>query len=109
MGALTNGLVQMNAKMVLSGNAKTWITLGIMLAVVTLFIVVTAWLAGKRFWWVGLVVAAAFVAMAIVGYRQPRLKEIRACAVEPVELDRIAAVYDIVSVDGKELVLRERG
>ena len=108
MGALTNGLVQMNAKMVVTGSATTVIVLGIMLAFVALFITIAAWLYEKRFCWVGLVVAAAFVGMAVYGVNMPRVKEICACAVEPVELDRIAAVYDIVRVDGKELVLRER-
>ena len=36
------------------------------------------------------------------------MKEIRACVNGPVSLERVSAVYDIVSIDGKEIVLRER-
>ena len=52
------------------------------------------------FWfWIGLVIA---------GSSRPKVKQIRCCASGPVSLDLVAARYDIVSVDGKELVLRER-
>lgn len=108
MALFDNGLVQMNAKMVMTYSATTVLTLGIMLAFVAMIITIAGWLEGKRFWWVGCLVVLAFAGMAVYGVNMPMVKEIRACAVEPVQLDRIAAVYDIVSVDGKELVLRER-
>ena len=108
MAVFDNGLVQMNVKMVVTGTASTVIVLGIIMAVISMMFTATAWIFEKRFWWVGCLAVLAFAMMSVYGANMPRVKEIHACAVEPVQLDRIAAVYDIVSVDGKELVLRER-
>lgn len=110
MGALTNGLVQMNAKMVVTKDAIECIVLGLLAFVV--MAIWTGWMVREKKWSLAVVMGVIMLAcgaFAIHGATMPRVKEIRACAVEPVELDSIAAVYDIVSVDGKELVLRERG
>ena len=107
MNEITNGLIQMNAHMEMTRTAETLIIIGVLLAV---FCGMGALLA-DRGWKFAAILGAFAVAGAILvifGVNQPRIKEIHACAAEPVSLEQISAKYDIVEVDGKELILRER-
>ena len=109
MGELTGGLIQMNAKMVVTGDAKTDMVIGLLGAIV--FVFWTVWAIHDKKWaWAILfaVVALAEAMLFVHGVSTPRVKEIHACVSGPISLERISSVYDIVSVDGKELVLRER-
>ena len=108
MGEMSGGLIEMNARMVMTDKAVTLLAVGIMLAVIFLIAGFMGWLEGKKCWWVCFVGVVAFAAMAMAGYRMPRVKEIRACVSGPLSLEVVATRYDIVNVDGKELVLRER-
>ena len=108
MAELNNGLVQMNSRMVMTETAGTVTVCGVLIAVICLLMALVGWLDGKRRWWIFGIAAVLFAAMAIYGDSMPRIREIRACAVEPVSLERVAAIYDIMEVNGKEIVLRER-
>lgn len=108
MSEIGNGIIQMNVHLVMQEYAEAMVVIGIFMAIVaTCFLIIYA---GERnriaaFCAFGILVA---VILVIVGNRQPRIKEVRACVNEPISLERVVAVYDIVKVDGKELVLRER-
>lgn len=119
MGELAGGLIQMNAKMVVTNDANTLIVGGMIVAVV--FLAMTVIMATekvtdkkrakRKMIRTGVCAAAmlAGIALVIAGNNMPRVKEIRACASGPVSLEVIATQYDIIDVDGKELVLRARG
>ena len=109
MGELTGGLIQMNAKMVVTGGAKTSMVIGLLGAIVFVFWMVWAIRAKKKAWAILFAsLALAQTALFAHGVTTPRVKEIRACVDGPISLERICSVYDIVSIDGKEIVLRER-
>jgi len=109
MGTVVGELIQMNAKMVVAGDAKTCMVIGL-LGCVT-FVLWTLWAAMKKrkiLAIVFVVLALAEVALFAHGVTTPREKIIHACVNGPISLETVSAVYDIVKIDGKELVLRER-
>lgn len=108
MGTVTGELIQMNAKMVVTGDALGMIIVGTVCALMFALGAFMSWLGEVRRWWLCLIGFALFAALAAAGFNRPRVKEIHACANGPVALEQVGAVYDIVRVDGKELVLRER-
>ena len=106
-----SGLIQMNAHMVVTSGARALIVAGIVVAGLFVFLAVLSGTGEKRSWkYVAafMLIAVLGAGMAIVGANQPRQKVIMACASGPVSLDQVAAVYDIVDVDGKMLTLRVR-
>ena len=109
MGETAGSLIEMNIHMVLSDAATAMIVCGFLGALIALLISVAAFGDGLNVLG-GLLVALMVIGIiiGIVGARMPKIKELHMCADGPVSLERIAAVYDIVDVDGKELVLRER-
>ena len=109
MGEITGSVFEMNAHMVKTHSAVVFMLIGGFLTLLFLGSAVKSWIDGGWkpslvFLILGLVSAAIF----FVGVREPRVKEIKACAVGPVSLEQVAIVYDIVEIDGKELTLRER-
>lgn len=109
MGELTGGLIQMNAHMVMTA----WATVATVIGIITVFIagVILVCIWPGVTWNVRVPVAVAVlvgVVLVIVGTYEPRVKEIRACASGQVSLEQIATRYKIMSVDGKEIVLREK-
>ena len=115
MGELTGGLIQMNAKMVVTGFGEKLIITGAFFAAAMLMIAVYVWTdksaenrRRRRIGWILIALACVSAAAAAYGANTPRVKEIRACVDGPISLERICSVYDIVSIDGKEIVLRER-
>ena len=109
MGTVVGELFQMNAHMVVTNTALGLIIIGVSLATGLAISAFMWWLEAKKRWWMLAILAAAFAALAVAGCKMPRVKEIHACVNGPVSLERVSAVYDIVKIDGKELVLRERG
>ena len=102
-------LIQMNAHMIVTQDAKECMVIGLLGAVV--FIIWTIWalMGAYKKWAIVFVVLAALEAGLFVhGVTTPRVKEIHACANGPISLEQIAGRYDIISVDGKELKLRVR-
>lgn len=108
MFALNGGLIQMNAHMVMSDSATRIIALGLVVTIV--FGLLAAFISRneRKMALVGLALAFVGLVIVIIGARQPKVREIRACASGQVSIEQISSVYDIVSIDGKELVLRER-
>lgn len=101
-------MIEMNAHMVAQEYASRMVILGAVLC--TMFSALAAAYFGRknRLAWICILCAVASLALMIAGMLQPEVKEIRFCASEPVSLERIATVYDIVEIDGKELTVRER-
>ena len=109
MGELTGNLIEMNAKMVVTDTATVMIWVGILAAVGFLILFVYAAINNASY-----LAAVFFIMMAIgviVGVRgakMQRVKEIRYCANGPIAIETVAAKYDIVSINGKEITVRER-
>ena len=107
MGTVVGELIQMNSKMMLSDTATTVIVISVIFFAI--FIIATAVAYGEtKRWWILLLLAVVSVGGIAYGVRIPRIKEIHACVNGPISLERVSAVYDIVSIDGKEIVLRKR-
>ena len=108
MGTVVGELIQMNAKMVMSTEAEFMVVFGTLVGAAMLIAAFVCWWDAKKRWWLWLVAALMFAGLAFWGNSMPRIKEIRACVNGPISLERVSAVYDIVSIDGKEIVMRER-
>lgn len=110
MGELTGGLIEMNAKMVMTDGVHALLGIGVAIALIFLvFAVVSAIVTCEpKVVLVAMPFIVAGIVMAVIAVRQPRVREIHACASGPVSIEQIAIKYEIVNVDGKELVLRER-
>ena len=108
MGELTGELIQMNAKMVMSDTAVTMVVIGVLFGAAMLIVAVGCLYEANRRWWAWLMAALLLAGLAFWGTRLPREKIIHACANGPLTLETVGSVYDIVKIDGKELVLRVR-
>lgn len=109
MNELAGGLIQMNAHMVTKEAASAVMLIGGVVAVLCFVLAICAIVQpNKR-------AAIAFAVLALLGIglyfggrAVPKVKEVHACVNGPVSLEQVATVYDIVMIDGKELILRER-
>ena len=109
MGTVVGELIQMNAKMVVTGDAIECIVLGVLAFLTMAWWTVYMIRAKKKLLAIVLgLVALGCGALAVHGATMPLVKEIHACVNGPISLERVSAVYDIVKVDGKEIVMRER-
>ena len=109
MPELQSELIQMNTHMVRVKGFDAMLGIGIAGVVIFLIMLAFAISDKSKFGMIGCgFLACAFAALIVVAVRLPQKKEIRACANGPVSIEQIAAVYDIVEVDGKMLTLRER-
>ena len=106
------GLIEMNARMVTTETSDAVYCIGVAAVAMFAVLAVIAWLLveKRRGLTIGVCVALAVAGavMIVVANNMPKVKEVRCCASGPVSLEMVAGVYDIVSVDGKELVLREK-
>lgn len=109
MGELANGLIQMNAHMVRTSTSSVMMSFGLIAAVAYFFMAMLMYSkCGWKFSGVLVLLGIACVVLFIVGLNTPRVKEIRMCANGPISLEAIAARYEIVSVDGAEITVREK-
>ena len=108
MGTVVGELIQMNAKMVMSEAAVFMVDFGTIVGAAMLIAAFVCWWDAKKRWWLWLVAALLLAGLVFWGNSMPRIKEIRACVNGPISLEQVSAVYDIVKIDGKEIVLRER-
>ena len=107
MGTVVGGLIQMNSKMVLSDSAV--LVIGIFVICFMMFAIIAGVAYGEtKWWWIFLLLAVVSAGGIAHGVCMPRIKEIRACVNGPISLEQVSAVYDIVKIDGKEIVIRER-
>ena len=109
MSELTGGLIQMNAHMVRVKGFEPMLAIGVVGVIVFVAMLVMAISEKSKIgiWGCGML-AVAFAVVIVLALRLPMKKEIHACASGPISLESVATIYDIVEVDGKELVLRER-
>lgn len=108
MGELTGGLIQMNSHVQMSCVSVLAVSVGALGLVLFLWLAFLVKRDKDRGWWICAAVAAMFLAMAVWGFGLPKVKIVKACAQGQVSLEQVAAVYDILDVDGKELTLRVR-
>ena len=108
MGEISSGLIEMNAHMVHSSAYFPMVFFGVACGIFFLIMAIANFKEHKTAFFVCALFACVFLAILIAAFNLPLKKEIRACANGPISLESVAAVYDIVEVDGKELVLRER-
>ena len=109
MPELTGGLIEMNAHMVRVKAFEPMLAIGIVgVMIFGAFLALAISEKSK----VGILICGMltvmFALLIVKAVRMPMKKEIRACVSGPISLEQVAAVYDIVEVDGKELTLRER-
>lgn len=109
MNELAGGLIQMNAHMVTKPGADAVMLIGGVLMVLCFVLAICAIVQPNKRAVVVFAVMAVFGAALYFGGRAvPKVKEIHACVSGPVSLEQVATVYNIVKIDGKELILRER-
>lgn len=113
MNTTATGLIHMTAHMIRTADAARLITAGIIIASVCAFLALCAALSkkGEHKWrYVAAFAAIALTGaiMAASGARQPRQKVIYCCAQGPVNLQTVAAAYDIIEVDGAFIKIAER-
>lgn len=106
---MASGLIQMNVHMEVTQWAEGLIVLGIFAAAVSFLIALSLMMnRERRLALVFAAIAMLGAALIVVGARMPRDRIITACASGPVSIEQVAAVYDVIEVDGKMMRLRER-
>ena len=108
MGTVVGELIQMNSKMVMTSTELIMVIFGVVGSGLLLAFTIADVTEGGKKWWVWLIGAILLAGLAFWGNNMPRVKEIHACVNGPISLETINSVYDIVKIDGKEIVLRER-
>ena len=113
MTELTGTLIEMNVHMVVTADAMRAMIFGGAVAAlfgVLMLVMMTDRKKGNKA--VRAVVCAVMmvigIAILIAGNNSPRVKEIRYCANGPIRIEDVVAKYDVVSIDGKEITVRER-
>lgn len=108
MSEITGGLIQMNAHMIRPEKYEVIMAFGVVAAIIFAMLAIWMFADSKKLAIGFAVFVMVSVAIVIIAANKPKVKEIHACADGAVSLEQIAARYEIVEVDGKELVLRER-
>ena len=113
MGMSIEGrLIEMNAHMMVTDGARRMIVFGALATAVFLFMLVWTIVGdGKHKVSTAItcvVMAALCAGLVAIGNSEPRVKEILFCADGPISLERLAAVYQIMEIDGKEIIVREK-
>ena len=101
-------LIQMNAHMVMTDGVAIMISMGFVFVVVACIAAFINYGINKRGFIVAVCAVGIGLGVIIYGITKPKVKGIMACANGPVSLEEVAAVYDIVDIDGKMLTLREK-
>lgn len=111
---VTGSLIEMNVHNVLSHTASTLCDISAIGIIVSTLIIFSLLLIDgvksrtERIAATAIVLIIAF-ALLISANRMTKVKEINYCANGPVRIEQIAATYDIVKIDGKQITVRERG
>lgn len=111
---VVGSLIEMNAHNVMGSAASTLSEIGMIGIVVSTLI--AFWLSidddvKSRMEWITACAIALILSIVLLisGNIMPKVKEINYCANGPVQIEQIAATYDIVKIDGKQITVRERG
>lgn len=110
--AIEGKLIEMNAHMMVTDGARWMILFGALAAAVFLFMLIWT-IVGDGKHKVSTTITCAVMAalcagLVAMGNSAPRVKEVRYCADGPISLERLAAVYQIMEIDGKEIIVREK-
>ncbi len=113
MTELTGTLIEMNAHMVVTDYAMRRMVFGGAVAAlfgVLMLVMLTDRKKGNKVVRVGICACMMVLGVAILisGYGSSRVKEIRYCANGPIRIEDVVAKYDVVSIDGKMITVRER-
>lgn len=111
---VAGSLIEMNVHNVAGATASALIEVSVIGIIVSILCCAIAIfftdVKDKKEW---LIATAICVVIAIIllifGKSMPKVKEINYCANGPVQIEQIAATYDIVKIDGKQITVRERG
>lgn len=111
---VTGSLIEMNVHNVLDASASILCQIGrigIIVSIVGIFSLFIIDSVKSKTEWITTCIIAMIVCagLLIFGTRMPKIKEINYCANGPVQIEQIAATYDIVKIDGKQITVRERG
>lgn len=111
---VAGSLIEMNVHDVLSPAASTLCEIGAIGIIVSILILFSMFLIkeikSKTEWVIACIIAIGIaLGLLISGNNMPKVKEINYCANGPVQIEQIAATYDIVKIDGKQITVRERG
>lgn len=107
------GLIQMNLHMIRSTNARGLMVIGAIGAVIVLICAIgDIVFEPKNTWLKHLAIEVwlliLFAALFVSGLKMPMHRQIQACAVGAVNIEAVAARYEVVKVDGKCLTLVEK-
>lgn len=113
MTEMTGTLIEMNAHMVVTDDSMRAMIFGGAVAVlfgVLLLVMLTDRKADNKAVRAGVCAFMMTIGIAILiaGNNSPRVKEIRYCVNGPIQIEEVAARFDIVSIDGKMITVRER-
>lgn len=113
MTEVAGALIEMNAHMVVTENAVRAMIFGAsIIALFALLMLITVLDKNNADKAVRAGICAFFVALGIAvliaGNNMARVKEIRFCANGPVQIEQVAAKYEIVKIDGKMITVREK-
>ena len=110
---VAGSLIEMNVHNVTSATASALIdisTIAVIVSILVAAMVIISSIKDKR---EALIATTIMVVIALVilkvGSNMPKVKEINYCANGPVQIEQIAATYNIVKIDGKQITVRERG
>lgn len=111
---VAGSLIEMNVHNVMSATALTLCDIGVIGLIVSAFVIFSMILIesikSRKEWFIACIIAIAIsLGLLISGNDMPKVKEINYCANGPVQIEQIAATYDIIQIDGKQITVRERG
>jgi high-affinity Fe2+/Pb2+ permease len=110
---VAGSLIEMNVHNVAGATASVLIdisVIGIIVSIVVAAMVIISDIKDKKEALIATTICVVIaIGLLIVGSRMPKVKEINYCANGPVQIEQIAAKYDIVGIDGKQITVRERG
>lgn len=113
MTDVAGALIELNSHMVVTDGAVRVMALGIgMIVLFALVLLITVLDKDNADKAVRAGICAFFVALGIAvliaGNNMARVKEIRFCANGPIQIEQVAAKYEIVKIDGKMITVREK-
>ena len=111
---VAGSLIEMNVHDVLDASASILCQIGrigIIVSILGIFsLLLIDGIKSKTEWITACIITMIICAgLLIFGKSMPKVKEINYCANGPVQIEQIAATYDIVKIDGKQITVRERG
>ena len=106
---VTGTLIEMNSHMIVADGAKRDMIIGLLGVIIFAGWMVYSIIKKQKLWTIIFAILILFEgSLFVIGVTTPCVKEIRYCANGPIQIEEVAAKFDIVSIDGKEIIVRER-